>query len=913
MRKPIGVLGLIVLMAGLLLAQAGSPSSSMIMNGNKLAISVSSEGKVLSEKGMVAEWPVASGHEYLRSVTPLFVIDGQNPRVVQWQLDASMNNSPLIVSDQPDEWPSSFENTWPGYPGRGETNADLESYSLSVNDDLDLSLLVRTWQWSHFMAQDMAIVYFELTNNSSNDIADFHLGFYAEVNAGGDSGGDVLKQIQDQVVVGDIDGEGRGSGIASEIGHWNKVGQLSFYFLESPELNHDQIDNDDDGMTDESRFDGLDNDNDWSVDTDDVGADGVADTFDEGENDGIPTLGEPNFDITDWDEAEQLPLSSFSIFPNSSLDLSNAGELLNYLNSGSLDEESEGNSFIAGGSGFTLNAGETKRAAIVVMLNQNDRDRADNYKVAEQIKYDDYSFLKSVAKPKVTAVSKNKQITLYWDSTTEDFSGFEGYKIFKSTDPGFNDSYSVTDDRGVLIYHKTAAIFDLDNSIPEFYNQHYNGFRYYLGKNSGLKHVWVDNDVNNGKTYYYAVVAYTRGDFSSGIFPAESTKRITVYPDGSIITDDNTVRVIPNAESMGFIDESTDYQHTDGFGTGSVEIEVIDRGLVKQNGMYEISFDDTTFASTVYTITDITDEQSPVVVISESDNFSTADLKNEGDPFVDGMRFFLFDDPLVWDSSPENTKWSSGNSNWKIELTENSNLGVPVLVPADYEVRFAEAGVDTAIFTNPVPIPFEVWNVTDPGNTYKENVLVLDQNADGEWNSGELIYVVEGSTIADFRPIYWTIILTAPDSSEATSIPPVSGDVAQLRTRKPFSINDKFIISTQGISSDPLSSGASLEEVAVVPNPYIINSGFEQMSLYTGGSIDRKLEFINLPTTCTIRIFDLRGNFLRRIDHQSSVENGSEFWDLKTKDNEVVSYGIYIYHIEAPNIGETIGRFAVIR
>jgi len=906
MKKLMRILGIFIWLTGMIIAQ----NNSTILNGNKLVLSVSSTGKIVSEKGLVAEWPVASGHEYLQSATPLFVIGGQNPQVIEWELDDSMENNPVVLSDHPEDWPNSFQNTWPSYTATGIINADLESYSVSANNSLGLELITRVWQWNHFMAQDMAVVYFELTNNSTNDYDSFNFGLHSKVNAGGDYEGDELKSIQDQVIVSDADGIGKGGGIASEIGEWNKVGQLSFHFIESPELNHDQIDNDNDGMIDESRFDGIDNDNDWSLDTDDLGADGVANTQDEGENDSLATLGEPNFDIMDWDEAEQIPFESFSILSGSSINLNNASELLSYLNSGTIDNFGSGNSFIAGGSNFSLKAGETKRAAIIVMLSQNDRDREANSEIAEQLKNKDYSFIKAAAKPIVSAVSKNKQIILYWDNDTESIPGFEGYKIFKSTDPGFNDSYTVTDDHGILIYHKTSAIFDLNNNNPEFFGEHYNGFRYYLGKNSGLKHVWTDNVVNNGKTYYYAVVAYTRGEENEGIFPTESTKRITVHPDGTVLTEDNTVRVIPNAESMGFVKETTNYQHTNGFATGDMEIEIVDRRLVRNNANYEITFDDTSFSNTVYTIKDITDEQSPIVLISESDNFSTSELKNEGDPFVDGMRFFIFDDPLIWDSSPEKTKWISGNSNWTIELLANSNLGQPVLVPSDYEVRFAGAGVDTAIFTTPIPIPFEVWNVSDSSNIYKENVLVLDQNADGEWNSGEIIYVVEGTTASNFQPVYWSIVLTA--DTNITSIPPVSGDVAQIKTKKPFSYNDKLIVSTQGLSSNPLAVKSSLNKVAVVPNPYVINSGFEQMSLYTGGSAERKLEFINLPTKCTIRIFDLRGNYLRQLDHKSTVDNGSEFWDLKTKNDETVSYGIYLYHIDAPGIGQTIGRFAII-
>ena len=42
-------------------------------------------------------------------------------------------------------------------------------------------------------------------------------------------------------------------------------------------------------MIDEQRFDGIDNDGDWNADFDDLGADGIPETFDFGEGDGLPT------------------------------------------------------------------------------------------------------------------------------------------------------------------------------------------------------------------------------------------------------------------------------------------------------------------------------------------------------------------------------------------------------------------------------------------------------------------------------------------------------------------------------------------------------------------------------------------------------------------------------------------------
>ena len=98
-------------------------------------------------------------------------------------------------------------------------------------------------------------------------------------------------------------------------------GYLGYKFLESPGIANDIIDNDEDGMTDESWTDGVDNDGDWSVETDDVGIDGVPNTGDEGEDDGIPTAGdpfdirkpgEPNFEFTDIDESDMIGLTSFT-------------------------------------------------------------------------------------------------------------------------------------------------------------------------------------------------------------------------------------------------------------------------------------------------------------------------------------------------------------------------------------------------------------------------------------------------------------------------------------------------------------------------------------------------------------------------------------------------------------------------
>src|SRR4030042_7158916 len=98
------------------------------------------------------------------------------------------------------------------------------------------------------------------------------------------------------------------------------LGYVACKFLESPGNPTDGIDNDGDGMVDERQDDGIDNDHDWNAANDDVGIDGVANTGDQGEGEGVSTAGlnlpdgsldplhpgELNFELTDLDEADQI-------------------------------------------------------------------------------------------------------------------------------------------------------------------------------------------------------------------------------------------------------------------------------------------------------------------------------------------------------------------------------------------------------------------------------------------------------------------------------------------------------------------------------------------------------------------------------------------------------------------------------
>lgn len=103
----------------------------------------------------------------------------------------------------------------------------------------------------------------------------------------------------------------------------------------------------------------------------------------------------------------------------------------------------------------------------------------------------------------------------------------------------------------------------------------------------------------------------------------------------------------------------------------------------------------------------------------------------------------------------------------------------------------------------------------------------------------------------------------------------------------------------------------TLDDVLVVPNPYI--GGVDWQTRSVTGIVERKLAFTNLPDRCTIRIYTISGDLVDIIEHNNQT-SGTAWWDLQSRNNMEVASGVYIYHIDATELGlgTKIGKFAVI-
>jgi flagellar hook assembly protein FlgD len=103
-------------------------------------------------------------------------------------------------------------------------------------------------------------------------------------------------------------------------------------------------------------------------------------------------------------------------------------------------------------------------------------------------------------------------------------------------------------------------------------------------------------------------------------------------------------------------------------------------------------------------------------------------------------------------------------------------------------------------------------------------------------------------------------------------------------------------IATKVGSQDMLKEALAM--INVVPNPYYAFSEYERNKL------DNRIKITNLPEVCQIRIYTSNGKLVRNIKKDSPLT--FQDWDLTNHAGIPVSSGIYLIHVEVPNVGERV-------
>ncbi len=122
-----------------------------------------------------------------------------------------------------------------------------------------------------------------------------------------------------------------------------------------------------------------------------------------------------------------------------------------------------------------------------------------------------------------------------------------------------------------------------------------------------------------------------------------------------------------------------------------------------------------------------------------------------------------------------------------------------------------------------------------------------------------------------------------------------------------FSNNPQEVNNTVEVVAHAPVATKNLDDVRVVPNPYKVAALWEQ------GQNEHAVQFVNMPSKATIKIFNSAGELIRTIYHDAgnSLAPSIAIWDLHNKYNQLVSSGVYFYYITS-DVGVKTGKIFIV-
>jgi len=918
---------------------------------------------------------------------------------------------------------------------------------------LGVEVETRGYVWYHPLAEDLLVSVYRVRNYSDYTLDHIITGMYANPNVGR-SEYNVVDYIFSDVENIDETGELSFNIMymwqlyPEEIDTWKKIGTFGLAFLETPGIDYNGIDDDADGLIDESMSNGLDDDDDWRPfadigldrlapgsanyegpdadgtegngrwDTEDANMNGALDPgedvnqndkldmepvnddrgrdgigpdengwlgADPGEVNGMPDLGEPNYDLTDIDEADQAGLRyAYGDTKKDRLkvDKSFYESYLMFETTGDdeIEETDEDIRITFASRAVVLERDVWRRFTIAVIMGENQDDAILNKSTMQNIYNNNYRFLTPPLQPTVVSNTGDRRVQLYWDTEAENskdpFFGndFNGYRVYKSTNPKFMDIKTITDAFGNVILMKPLEIFDRSDDgglkgahpIP-FPNL---GVHYDMGNNSGLRHSYNDTLVDNGRTYFYAVTSidagndhdfYERGivteDYPMAAMPSESPFNITVNELGEVVyRDKNTAVVIPAEPAAGFTNpfiDSLKIDHISGIAKGGkLDIEVYNKRHVNLGHEYEIQFQDDGYLDSLASryqwgsttgmrcLNLTTGDTLFNYVAATGFVFNKQGFSEIETGIYEGIKFF-FDFPV--DSRDRrreisvNKKNELGRSTKEWQTWENSTIcnvrledvklgGEGIALPFDLEIRTHDQVVDTALVISKwtdraYPLNFSMWNYADPDNPERMTVKLKygysrlpyppDEHLGQLWNGAEVVVMFKNND--DEWESSWRLVFKQSEfEKNNATVPPQPGDKMRIRFNSNPTRFDRYRFTVEGGEFEPEKAKIQMRDIFVVPDPYVVANDFEPIYELAGFS-QRKVDFVNLPPKCTIKIFTTAGKLVKTIYHDEPEDFGRASWDLTSEDGPEIAFGIYFFVVEAEELGITRGKFAVIK
>ncbi len=731
----------------------------------------------------------------------------------------------------PDSWWDSQQNAylWPGlWPGNQRVADEEFLYGMDDRDNLEfeyypftadsgrgglgVAVEVRGFQIQDFY-EDILFVTFDIVNISDKDLDKMLFGFWGDPHIGGaDDWNDDWQAVDKDrqlIYAWDDDGKSINSPIIP--------GYFGLAFLQTAGNDSDGIDNDNDGMIDESPYDGIDNDGDWQADEDDLGADGIAATGDAGEGDGMPTPGEPDFEWKDMDETDMLGVTSFGAPLFSDLRIFEDERVWQLHRPGQFDTlKTPGDFVLTAACGyFSLKKGQHLHLGMAFLFGDDYNDLLDNLDLAREY-YTFHLGNQTVEKPfGVIAPDSGSRyentVSIRWDpSQVADDSRLEwAYQIEGQTDwqagrrnlansgqydwdvsglptsafykirmRWYNASgraEAVSSGNFIIDHSGTdnaapEVLFDLADStiISDEFTFHW---RSADADGDDLQHRLIfssdfiqDTVAVSGQSYRLDSRQYPNGFYRIKV----------VVSDGKLQTD-SPVHTVQFSNAFPLVAEEY-IGHISGYSTAAVKAAIVAQSNLKDK-IYIIGFSGASSALSY----SVRDSLSGDYLIRNE----TLPLYPSSGTLFDGLRLSFENPDFALDSG--NSGWTSASTtNMKIQVVRKNDYPED---PFDYEIRFYDDIVDTSV--TQCLLPFEVIDVLN--NTAMK---IATAKSGGTWEAGDDFFILRGGTTP--ADIVWEIRTSRPENENL--IGPGGGDIYRLYTLKPLSEADQYTIDIKAMA-----------------------------------------------------------------------------------------------------------------
>ena len=156
-------------------------------------------------------------------------------------------------------------------------------------------------------------------------------------------------------------------------------------------------------------------------------------------------------------------------------------------------------------------------------------------------------------------------------------------------------------------------------------------------------------------------------------------------------------------------------------------------------------------------------------------------------------------------------------------------------------------------------------------------------------------------------------------------LPMLAGWEHVWRLNQEFGRNDELTLTANPIDpAGSLLTKTEMDRIYVVPNPYIVQSGFDRISSGRN-AVDPRVLFVNVPAEGMLRVYSISGQLMQQISWTandliaagSNSPTGDLPFILRTREGLDFGPGLYMYVLtpKSANANGQIarGKFVIIR